>query len=132
MHKLWLPSLASLLILSPMAVLAQPSNLSDVSGVNLSDTSGTTISSYPGFSGVSGKGSSLIPELSKSIDDAFQKYQASEADLGPRHFGRAARDPVCVNPDLIKLNGLLGQANSLLNGADPGQAAQIRSSFPTW
>lgn len=75
-------------------------------------------------------------EIIKQLNDAYADYQTVEktASQGVRRFSRTQRTAACINPHTERVNRLVTEARTLLNGVNNNQAEILKRNpaFRSW
>jgi hypothetical protein len=130
LKKFWLfPLACSAFMVSMAPASALPPNQSDITGTNV----------WNNTAPIFAPGQPLNPEListarrfSQDLNDAYAACTASAnaAANAPRRFARGAENPnaVCNSPECQRLNLLINDAKTFLNGLDSSQLQQLKAS----
>jgi len=123
------PLVFSAWLVSTAAATALPSNLSDNTGTNVWNN---TAPIFAPDRLVDPEIISTARQFSQSLDDAYRACVASAnaAANAPRRFARGTEAPnvVCNSPECQRLNSLINESRTFLNGLDSSQLQQLRAS----
>lgn len=110
-----------------------PGSQSDIQGPNIWNNQ---IPLFRPESGLDPQIISRANEIINQLNDAYSDYQAAErtASQGVRRFSRTQRSQACVNPHTERVNRLVREARTLLNGVNSNQAEILKRNpaFRSW
>lgn len=114
---------------------AIPPNQSDITGTNVWNN--TVPQFNGGTTGLDPEILSKATQLAEQLEQVNADFNAAEARASQRtrRFGRRGRENMaCVNPQADRLNRLMLESKTFLNGLDRAQAEILKNSpaFRTW
>jgi hypothetical protein len=116
-------------------LLALPASAGNPAAGNQSDITGTNV--WNNTAPIFENGGKLNPDilnnarrLSQELGQAGERCCNAPPPAGPRRFALGAPDPndVCVNPDCVKLNGVVQETKAFLDDVNRSRAEQVSAN----